>query len=329
MRRQFNRLVGWTALWLCVGGTYALSQSAATSQQPATSKQSPASQAPAPAQPPAPGPLPTKPVPVKDPAPTPLAVQKVELGKPAWDPAWDKIVEEAVPAEMLSSRVARAVKPFCPRFAWMNDTDKRAYWAYFFQALAGAEAGLEPTADARHSQPEVAVVDPVTKRRVRSEGLLQLTYVDAKRYGCDFDWTKDKELAVKDPDKTILQPKNNLQCGIRILHAQLIDKGKPLAWRKSYWSTLQPRNPTFKMFVKQMTNVPDACGATLLKKKETVPVMREAAKLEATGTDTPATHTASAAATGASAAGPKTSVAVAGAATTGTTAAGATAAGAH
>jgi hypothetical protein len=153
---------------------------------------------------------------------------------------------------------------------------------------------------------------------VRSEGLLQLTYVDAKRYGCDFDWKKDKELAVKDPDKTILQPKNNLQCGIRILHAQLIDKGKPLAWRKSYWSTLQPRNPTFKLFVKQMTNVPDACGAMLLKKKETVPVMREAARLEAAGTT----------AADADAAGTKTAVAAAGAATTGTTAS-TTAAGAH
>jgi hypothetical protein len=257
-------------------------------------------------------------VPVKDPAPTPIAVQKEELGKPSWDPAWDKIVEEALPAEMLSSKVARAVKPFCPRFAWMNDTDKRAYWAYFFQALAGAEAGLEPTADARHSQPEVAIVDPVTKRRVRSEGLLQLTYVDAKRYGCDFDWKKDKELAVKDPDKTILQPKNNLQCGIRILHAQLIDRSKPLAWMKSYWSTLQPRNPTFKLFVKQMTNVPDACGATLLKKKETAPVIREAALLEAAGSTAGA---AEAAAGGAPTA--------AGALTTDTTAAGKTAAGAH
>jgi len=310
--RRINRLIGWVALWLCVGGIHAVSQSAASSQA------SPPNEAPAPSQPPAPGPLPTAPVPVKDPPPTPIAVQKEELGKPAWDLAWDKIVEEALPAEMLSSRVARAVKPFCPRYAWMNDTDKRAYWAYFFQALAGAEAGLEPTADARHSQPEVAIIDPVSKRRVRSEGLLQLTYVDAKRYGCDFDWNKDKELAVKDPAKTILQPKNNLQCGIRILHAQLIDRGKPLAWRKSYWSTLQPRNPTFRLFVKQMTNVPDACGATLLKKKETVPVMREAAKLEAAGTGA-----------GADAAGTKTAGAAAGAAGTGTTAAGATAAGAH
>lgn len=283
MRRwRWMGLVVWVAPWLCVGAMQTAGQQPTASQQP------------------------TK-VEVKDPPPTPIAEQKQELGKPGWDPAWDKIVEEALPPEMLSSRVARAVRPFCPRFNWMSDVDKRTYWAYFFQALAGAEAGLEPTANARHSQPEVAIIDPVTKRRVRSEGLLQLTYVDADRYGCDFDWEKDKALPEKDPDKTILQPKNNLQCGIKILHAQLIDRGKPLAWRKSYWSTLQPRNATFKMFVKQMTNVPDACGATLLKKKETVPVIREAAKLEAAGTATSGT-TAAGTTTGAAAAAGTTAV---------------------
>ncbi len=163
---------------------------------------------------------------VKNPPPTPIAEKKEELGKPTWDPGWDTIVEEGLPAEMLSPRVARAVRPFCPRFNTLSDLDKRAYWAYFFQALAGSEAGLQPTADVRHTQPEVAVKDEVTKRRVRSEGLLQLTYMDADRYGCDFDWEKDKQLDEKDPNKTILQPKNNLTCGIKILKAQLIDKGE-------------------------------------------------------------------------------------------------------
>jgi hypothetical protein len=196
---------------------------------------------------------------VKDPPPTPIAEKKEELGKPSWDPEWNKIVEEGLPAEMLTSRVARAVKPFCPRFNAMSEVDKRAYWAYFFQALSGAEAGLKPTADVRHTQPEVAVKDTVTKRTVRSEGLLQLTYMDADRYGCDFDWEKDKQLDEKDPGKTILQPKNNLMCGIKILQTQLIDKHKPLVSRTSYWSTLQPGTVGYKVFVKQMTNVPEAC----------------------------------------------------------------------
>src|SRR5579863_5343631 len=107
---------------------------------------------------------------------TPIAEQKEVSGKPSWDPEWDLIVEKALPPELLSSLVARDVRPFCPRFKMMSDVDKRTFWAYFFQALAGAEAGLVPTTDVRHA--EVEVKDAVTNRKVRSEGLLQLTYMD-------------------------------------------------------------------------------------------------------------------------------------------------------
>lgn len=190
---------------------------------------------------------------------TPIAEKKAELGALAWDSEWDRIVEEALPPELLSANVAKAVKPFCPRFKAMSDVDKRTYWAYFFQALAGAEAGLVPTTDVRHTEPEVAKKDTVTQRMVRSEGLLQLTYMDAERYGCDFDWEKDKDLPEKDPAKTILQPKNNLVCGVKILGKQLVDNRKPLRSRSSYWSTLRPGTASYRVFAKQMTNVPAAC----------------------------------------------------------------------
>jgi len=206
----------------------------------------------------------SQPVEVKPAPSTPIAEKKEELGKPAWDPQWDAIVERALPPEMLSTRMERAVRPFCPRFKQMNETDRRIYWAYFFQALSGAEAGLVPTTNVRHSEPEAAAKDAVTKRLVRSEGLLQLTYMDAERYGCDFDWDKDKQLLEKDPDKTILQPKNNLECGIKIMRSQLIDRRKPVVSSTSYWSTLQPGTASYRVFVKQMTNVPEVCRATPL-----------------------------------------------------------------
>jgi hypothetical protein len=193
--------------------------------------------------------------------PTPMAEQKAELGDDeTWNRDWDKIIEDAVPNDLLSPKVAKDVKNFCPRFNSLPIADKRAYWAYFFQALSSAEAGLRTTADVRHTEPEVAVVDDVSHRMVRSEGLLQLTYEDADRYGCDFDWDDDKQLAEHDPDKTILQPKNNLQCGVKILTNQLIDKRKPLVTRSSYWSTLRPGFPGYSTFVKQMANTPPACG---------------------------------------------------------------------
>src|ERR1700729_1216461 len=112
---------------------------------------------------PAPPPQPAlKPAP-----PTPIAEKKEELGEDSWDPQWDEIVERALPAEMLSAKAARSVRSFCPRFASLSEADKRAFWAYTFQALAGAEAGLKPTTNVRHTEPEVAVEDTVTKRMGR------------------------------------------------------------------------------------------------------------------------------------------------------------------
>jgi hypothetical protein len=57
-----------------------------------------------------------------------------------------------------------------------------------------------------------------------------------------------------------LQPKNNLECGVRILEKQIIEARKPLLSGTGYWETLRPGTPGYRVFVKQMTNVPVACG---------------------------------------------------------------------
>src|ERR1039457_5466873 len=192
----------------------------------------------------------TKPAP-----PTPIDEKKVELGGTPWNPQWDQIIEKAMPPEMLSSQVPQGVRRFCPRFYGMGEPDKRTFWAYFFQALAGAEAGLNPNASVRHAEPDGAIV-------LRSEGLLQLAYADHKRYGCDFNWAVDRALKANDPAKTILQPKNNLECGVKILFNQIIVQHKPLLSRSGYWSTLRPGGPSYGLFAKQMTNPPAACGSS-------------------------------------------------------------------
>ena len=195
------------------------------------------------------------------PAPsTPIAEQKALLGdEENWLPQWDAIIEQALPDDMLSPSMGRRVARFCPRFSTMSEADRRAFWAYFLQALSGAEAGLNATANVRHTEPQVAVVDGVSHRMVRSEGLLQLTYEDSARYGCNFDWNADRHLAEDDPGKTILQPRNNLLCGISILDNQLIVQKKPLLSVSSYWSTLRPGWPGNRVFLQQMHNVPAAC----------------------------------------------------------------------
>ena len=203
-----------------------------------------------------------QPAPILKPAPsTPIAEQKAALGDDeTWQPEWDATIEKALPAGLLEPGLVSNVRQFCPRFSTMKDVDKRQFWAYFFQALSGAEAGLKATSNVQHTEPEVAVVDAVSHRMVRSEGLLQLTYEDAKRYRCDFDWNADKRLPEHDPDKTILQPENNLLCGVNILENQLVIQRRPLITKSSYWSTLRPGWPGNRVFIKQMSNVPAVCG---------------------------------------------------------------------
>jgi hypothetical protein len=169
---------------------------------------------------------PLPPSPELKPAPsTPLAEQKALLGDDeTWRPQWDATIEKALPDDLLSSRMGNEVGRFCPRFNRMSTADRRAFWAYFFQALSGAEAGLKPTSNVQHTEPQVAVVDGVSHRMVRSEGLLQLTYEDADRYGCNFNWNIDRHLPEHDPSKTILEPRNNLLCGVNILQDQLCAK---------------------------------------------------------------------------------------------------------
>lgn len=210
---------------------------------------------------------------------TPIAEKKAELhDDQTWNPQWDLWIEAALPPELLSSEVAKPVKPFCPRFNVLNEADKRAFWAYFFQALAGAEAGLVPTRDVHHKQRVLQVRDHVTHHMIRQEGLLQLTYMDQERYGCDFDWEKDKDLDEHDPDKTILQPKNNLLCGVNIIRNQLIDQHKPLLSPTSYFATLQPGTISVKVFLKQMANVPAVCRKPVRTEPESQPALREAAQ---------------------------------------------------
>lgn len=215
------------------------------------------------------------------PAPaTPIDVKKAELGGNPWDPQWDVIIEKNIPPEMLSMQVPKDVRRLCPNFYNMSDTDKRAFWAYFFQALAGAEACLDPTKRVRHAERQISRTDPVTGKIVRSEGLLQVSYWDSQRYGCEFDWDRDKELKPDDPGKTILQPKNNLECGIKILQNQIIAQQKPLLTKKSYWEPLRPGSYSHRNFLREMTNPPEACGAKveskIAKNKTTHTVKQEA-----------------------------------------------------
>ncbi len=53
---------------------------------------------------------------VKPVPPTPIAIKKEELDEPSWNPAWNVMIEKALPGDLLKRRQAREVGTLCPRF---------------------------------------------------------------------------------------------------------------------------------------------------------------------------------------------------------------------
>lgn len=171
---------------------------------------------------------------------TPLVKALWEPSRPEEGAKWSAfaygVVEGYAPALMAGTK---DVADFCPNYSALSAEQKTSFWVYLVSAITKYESAFDPTSRMK----EVGLgVDPVTKKQVYSEGLLQLSYQDALNYPfcSEFNWSKDKLLAARDPKKTILDPYKNLQCGIRILN-KLAAKKRLISFSGGhYWSTLTP-----------------------------------------------------------------------------------------
>lgn len=154
---------------------------------------------------------------------------------------WSQMVYTVITREersLLEIDAANDVKTFCPRYRSLNVSQRLNFWGQFIAALALPESSWIPTSQMIETTMSK---DPVTQKQVRSEGLLQLSYQDEKNYhiNCGFNWEKDKLLAEKDPNRTILDPYLNLRCGIKILAIQLKNKKNIVLSKNVYWSVLR------------------------------------------------------------------------------------------
>jgi len=135
---------------------------------------------------------------------------------------------------------AQDIGQFCPRYYQLNTQEKANFWVYLMSTVAKYESDFKPTD--RYREPGMGV-DPITHQHVESEGLLQLSYQDERgRPFCKFDWSHDKSLAANSPQKTILNPLTNLECGIDILAQQVREHHRISINAGAYWSTLETGN---------------------------------------------------------------------------------------
>lgn len=206
----------------------------------------------------------SNPVAIPVPAPTPEAVPVAKDYPLLWEAArtdakpWTTwayhVIETEVAADLLPG--TDDIEDFCPKYASLTNHQRANFWGLLVSAMTKYESGYDPLS--RMAEPSLGK-DSVTGLTIESEGLLQVSYQDSRIYSfCDFDWSADKNLGVKDPAKTILNPQKNLSCGIKILARQIHNKGTIAVTSGAYWSVLIPGGPhtelaQIKTLTKKMT----------------------------------------------------------------------------
>lgn len=203
---------------------------------------------------------------------TPQAQTNLEKGNHTWDPSWDQYVVDTVTDDMISeNQLPKAAKAdltkLCPEFFKIPDDQRKMFWAYFFQAVAVPESGLDTTAG--YTETTMGK-DPITKQKIKSEGLFQLSYQDSLTYGdsCKFDWSSDKSLSGETKkDRTIFDPKKQIECAVGIMRKQLYTRGDILSGKAFYWAVLDTDRRGFKTFNKQFYSGSEYVGPSYCVKK--------------------------------------------------------------
>jgi hypothetical protein len=148
---------------------------------------------------------------------------------------------------------ARDVHLFCPKYHELERDDRIMVWADIMAGISYWETGWDPK-----NRTLEGGVDDITQKPTYSEGLLQLSYVDVESNPyCIFDFRKDETLSVEDLHRSILNPYNNLYCGIRTMADLIRDNKFIVVPKDGYWSTIQSgsihnRAPSIELVVRNL-----------------------------------------------------------------------------
>lgn len=183
---------------------------------------------------------PEAPVPPTNPPPVNTKMQPLswETSTKPERAKWSAYVYQVVDEEaFVDLDKAKDVERFCPKYYSLSEKQKINFWGALFSGISKFESNYNPLSRMHET---TMGTDPVTKKPVYSEGLLQLSYQDVNWAPyCEFDWKKDQYLSSTDPKKTILDPYKNLRCGILIMANQVRRKGSIILSSGVYWAVLK------------------------------------------------------------------------------------------
>lgn len=157
---------------------------------------------------------------------------------------WTQFLYNLIDSELFDDLdKAKDIVRFCPNYDSVDRDHKIYAWIELFSQVSYYESAWDQTSRMRET---TMGTDPITKKPVYSEGLLQLSYQDVANYKrilaypkCKINWEKDKNRNPKSIYKTILDANINLECGSRILADQVRRTGSIVLSRNVYWSTLK------------------------------------------------------------------------------------------
>jgi hypothetical protein len=150
---------------------------------------------------------------------------------------WTDITLAAIEKHYDVLNSAKDIVLFCPDYNRLDKDQRIIVWGEFISSVSFYESAWN--AKCQYTETHLGI-DKVTGLPVVSEGLLQLSYGDTQwAKWCQFDWESDR--TKKTFNTTILNPKNNLECGIGILARQIKKYERIILDKGAYWSTLRTK----------------------------------------------------------------------------------------
>lgn len=136
----------------------------------------------------------------------------------------------------------------CSSYPRMSAEQKMDFWGYVLSVVSQLESG-NTTLTLR---PVQGRTDSVTGRPMVRTGLFLLTYEDSVTYPeCRLDFEADRRYGARDPRRTLISWRNQIECAHAILVRQIQDTGQ-LTPATSFWRSLSNGRPG-----NQMTRVKD------------------------------------------------------------------------
>lgn len=210
--------------------------------------------------------------PVTEPGTPPTDVDSRPQVTSGWLDQYSIAVEDTVSGkypELLDLGASR-MTTVCPKWGGLTASARENFWSAMLWSIAGAESSRVRTTVFRET---TLSIDAVTGQQIRSEGLLQLSYVDVPNYaykGGDVSWAYDKVMALADyasgaklgnPARTILNAYANLNLGLWIMYRRLIKAGSTESFEAAlghYWATMKTGGSGFaKVLAGLKTRIPN------------------------------------------------------------------------